>query len=417
MDVDISATIPSPFGIYEYGTEIYIADVGGKLYQINKIAPYTLTLVDIVIYSIFGASQIPAYLTSNFVETTTTTTSSTTVAPTTTTTTSSTTVAPGALNFDAVFICTYSPDSIQFSIQNITGGVPFPSSLYLVGTQRFTSQAAALANTSWAGPTNGIGYGAVIVDTSWWLVVKDSVGTVVAKQVTSNCVTTTTTTTTANPCLNCLEQPLGVLIGNNEGERWDLCNLNIDKYSDGTEIPEVQDATEWANTTIGAWCSYGNNRANDAIYGKLYNWYAVAGIWDPNSRNTPSLRKKLIPPSSPGTRGKHVPTEAEWNELTTYLVNKHGEKMKEEGTCHWVEPNTEATNSSGFTGLPGGYRNANGDFVDLKNSGSWWSITPKSVTNENEAFAWGLVAGSSGIFKTTFSANLGFSVRLKIDKP
>ena len=78
MDVNISATIPSPYGLYQYGTEIYIANGGGELYQIDKTTPYALTLVDTVDYSIFGASQIPAYLTNHFVGTTTTT--STTIA-------------------------------------------------------------------------------------------------------------------------------------------------------------------------------------------------------------------------------------------------------------------------------------------------------------------------------------------------
>lgn len=57
-------------------------------------------------------------------------------------------------------------------------------------------------------------------------------------------------------------------------------NLKVTKYTDGTPIPQVTDPTLWANLTTGAWCYYNNDPAQGAIYGKLYNWYAVAGIYD-----------------------------------------------------------------------------------------------------------------------------------------
>ena len=66
-------------------------------------------------------------------------------------------------------------------------------------------------------------------------------------------------------------------------------------YRDGTPIPQVTDPTAWANLTTGAWCYYNNDPANGAIYGKLYNWYAVAGIHDAASLNNPSLRKQFAP--------------------------------------------------------------------------------------------------------------------------
>ena len=58
--------------------------------------------------------------------------------------------------------------------------------------------------------------------------------------------------------------------------------------------------------------------------------------------------------------------------------------MKETGATHWTPPNTGATNTSGFTGLPGGYRFSNGTFVDVGNGGFWWSSTQSGTTN-----AWG----------------------------
>jgi hypothetical protein len=102
------------------------------------------------------------------------------------TTTTTTTIPP--LNFDATFECTV--ESINFKILNITGGVPFAlsPSTYLVGNMKFASEAAALANTSWLGPTNEITYGSATVDSTWWLVVKDSVGNILAKSSTSNCL-------------------------------------------------------------------------------------------------------------------------------------------------------------------------------------------------------------------------------------
>ncbi|MFN9116197.1 MAG: fibrobacter succinogenes major paralogous domain-containing protein, partial [Bacteroidota bacterium] len=140
-------------------------------------------------------------------------------------------------------------------------------------------------------------------------------------------------------------------------------NLNVSKYSDGTPIPQVTDPTEWANLTTGAWCYYNNDPANGAVYGKLYNWYAVAGIYDAASLANPALRKKLAP------TGWHIPTEAEWTQLTDCLggQNVAGGKMKSTGTLQagtglWQEPNTDATNESGFSGLPAGYRGIDGTF-------------------------------------------------------
>lgn len=135
-------------------------------------------------------------------------------------------------------------------------------------------------------------------------------------------------------------------------QTWATKNLDVTTYNDGTPIPQVTDPTAWANLTTGAWCYYNNYAANNATYGKLYNWYAAAGIYDAASLANPALRKKLAP------TGYHVPTDAEWTILTTCLGGESvaGGKMKSTGTSLWTAPNTAATNSSGFTGLPGGCR-------------------------------------------------------------
>jgi uncharacterized protein (TIGR02145 family) len=158
---------------------------------------------------------------------------------------------------------------------------------------------------------------------------------------------------------------------------WAPRNAEITTYSDGTVIPQVTDPNEWANLTIGAWCYYNNDPAMEAIYGKLYNWYAIAGIFDAASLDQPGLRKQFAP------SGWHMPSDAEWTTLTDFLGGETiaGSKMKEVGIINWLMPNTDATNSSGFTGLPGGGRDSNGVFVFISLNGNWWSATEANTTD------------------------------------
>ena len=127
-------------------------------------------------------------------------------------------------------------------------------------------------------------------------------------------------------------------------------NLDVDRYRNGDPIPKVTDPTAWVALTTGAYCYYNNDSATyAATYGKLYNWYAV---------NDP---RGLAP------AGWHIPSDAEWATIETCLggASVAGGEMKETGTIHWQSPNTGATNSSGFTGLPGGYRNYDVVFSDV----------------------------------------------------
>jgi uncharacterized protein (TIGR02145 family) len=165
--------------------------------------------------------------------------------------------------------------------------------------------------------------------------------------------------------------PNTVIIGT---QTWTTKNLDLATYSDGTVIPQVTDPTAWANLTTGAWCYYNNDSAKGATYGKLYNWYAVAGIHDTDP-NTPN--KKLAP------TGYHIPSDAEWTTLTTYLEGESvaGGKMKATGTSLWNTPNGQATNSSGFSGLPGGCRFINGTFNYIGSFGYWWSSSEANTTN------------------------------------
>lgn len=158
---------------------------------------------------------------------------------------------------------------------------------------------------------------------------------------------------------------------------WQNKNLDVTSYRDGTPIPQVTDPTQWENLTTGAWCYFNNDTSNGVKYGKLYNWYAVAGIHD-NNPNTPY---KVLAPI-----GWHIPSDDEWTSLTNYLggENISGGKLKESGTTHWTNPNTGATNSSGFSGLPGGQGSYSSQAPTMNiwtNNGEvavWWSSTESS---------------------------------------
>jgi uncharacterized protein (TIGR02145 family) len=169
--------------------------------------------------------------------------------------------------------------------------------------------------------------------------------------------------------------------GLNIGQQvWATINLNVTTYRDGTPIPQVTDPTAWASLTTGAWCYYNNDPANGAIYGKLYNCYAVAGIHDTD----PSTPNKVLAPI-----GWHVASYGEWDTLSNFLGGDAvaGGIMKSMGTIQagnglWESPNTDATNDSGFNVLPGGYRSNQGDFYNINNE-FWISLntTPYAFRN------------------------------------
>ncbi len=189
-----------------------------------------------------------------------------------------------------------------------------------------------------------------------------------------------------------------VIIGTQE---WMKENLNVSKYSDGTIIPQVTDTAAWANLTTGAWCYYNNDPANGVIYGKLYNWYAVAGIHD-NDPNTPN---KTLAPS-----GWHIPTYSEWSSLVTFLGGESiaGGKMKTTGTSLWQSPNTAATNESGFSGLPGSFRNNGGAYNWIQLFGNWWSA---SEFAPNDSWCLGLLSNHHMANIGTYNKKYGLSIR------
>lgn len=181
-----------------------------------------------------------------------------------------------------------------------------------------------------------------------------------------------------------------VLIGS---QCWTMSNLKTSKYKDGSSITQITSNSQWQSTTAGAWSYYNNSSSNNSTFGKLYNWYAV------NSG-------KLCP------EGWRVPTEAEVMELYTFLggTSVAGGKMK--STSGWDSPNTGANNSSGFTGLPGGYRMANGTFDKMGNNGFWWTITTYSASN---GWYYNLFSGNATGYKDNISKKVGMSCRCVLD--
>jgi len=181
-----------------------------------------------------------------------------------------------------------------------------------------------------------------------------------------------------------------VVIGD---QKWSAQNLNVTKYRNGDDILEVTDPTAWAALTTGARCWYNNDPATGIM---LYNWYAV---------NDP---RGLAP------QGWWIPTRYEWQQLSTYLGGDtvSGGKLKEEGFAHWISPNTDATNSSGFTALGNGFRDSNGSFLQINESGNIWSATEYSPSPVDYANYVGLLYNTAEVEFNAESKQLGFSVRV-----
>lgn len=173
---------------------------------------------------------------------------------------------------------------------------------------------------------------------------------------------------------------------------WMKENLKTTHYRNGDVIPNITGVSAWVGLTTGAYCNYNNDNTIVATYGRLYNWYTIA-----DDRNICPV-------------GWHVPSKTEWDTMIDHLggTSVAGGKMKETGTFHWENPNTGATNSSGFSALPGGQRASDGSFGDLKHYGIFSIATEK---NNTEVWSPSLYYESSQAYNYYDSKKSGFSVR------
>jgi uncharacterized protein (TIGR02145 family) len=143
--------------------------------------------------------------------------------------------------------------------------------------------------------------------------------------------------------------------------------------------------------------------SNLTKYGYLYNWYAAKGIYTTGTiTSTDTLN--ICP------KGWHVPTDADWTTLTTELGGESvaGGKMKSVRTFYWISPNTGATNESGFSALPGGYRIKNGSFSNLSNSAAFWRATE---VDANSAWFSRLDYNSDDVSRISYEKQHGASIR------
>ncbi len=184
-----------------------------------------------------------------------------------------------------------------------------------------------------------------------------------------------------------------VKIGN---QVWMAENLNVSKFRNGDPIPEAKSDEEWEKAGRNkqpVWCYYDNEPINGKKYGKLYNWYAV------------------IDPRGLAPVGYHIPSETEWTILTDYLGGGEDAEAKMKSKQGWALVECKGTNSSGFSGVPGGLRSFGGIFQVIGEHGGWWG----STKSDAKCCAWVRVlssgCSSSAGMRGYADKGEGFSVR------
>jgi uncharacterized protein (TIGR02145 family) len=137
-----------------------------------------------------------------------------------------------------------------------------------------------------------------------------------------------------------------------------LKNLDVTTYRNGDPIPLVTGSAAWAALTTGAYCYVNDDPSTVADYGLLYNYQAVS---DPRG---------LAP------LGWKPAGYSDWSDLALYIgtlgidVSVAANALRETGTAHWASPNSNSTNSTGFTALGAGLRNKNGAYFSYFQSAS-----------------------------------------------
>ncbi len=173
---------------------------------------------------------------------------------------------------------------------------------------------------------------------------------------------------------------------------WMVENLKTTRFNDGTPIPLVTGDVPWTALVTPGYCWSGNDSStNKKTYGALYNWYAVH-------------TGKLAP------KGWHVASDSDWGVLVGYLGgdSKAGAPLKEAGMQHWLTPNAGATNMTGFSALPGGFRYDFGAFATIGSYGHWWSST---AFLDSDSWCRFMDSGTSAVTRSNMYKNYGLSVR------
>ncbi len=189
---------------------------------------------------------------------------------------------------------------------------------------------------------------------------------------------------------------------------WMAENLKVTRFSNGDTIPQVAGQMDWQNNFTPAWSYLNNNVLYDSLkdYGYLYNFFTVE-----DSRN--------VCPT-----GWHVPSDQEWTDLVASIdpwysataigsqSGSAGGKLKSTTTDYWTAPNTNATNETGFSGVPSSHKNSNGNFGFLGNDGVigiWWTST--GYSNPADAYYRSLNYNDASINRNIQQKRNGFSVR------
>ena len=199
-------------------------------------------------------------------------------------------------------------------------------------------------------------------------------------------------------------------------QSWMKENLKTTKYNDGTVIPNVTADATWSTLTTGAYSDYNNNPANSTTYGRLYNWFTVDN--NPATKVTSNGGKNVCP------TGWHIPTDVEWTTLTDYLTNNgygfggSGNDIAKSmaSTSGWTTDPTignvgndqASNNSSGFTGLPSGYRNFDVSFSYINANGIWWSTTEFSASDGYDRY---IFNNTAIVYRNSGNKHYGYPVR------
>ena len=255
---------------------------------------------------------------------------------------------------------------------------------------------------------------------SWVLLNPGTAGQVLKMSLDENPVPVWGTDATTFPAFSPCGAPISDIDGNIYNtvligaQCWTKENLRVRRYNNGTAIlfdaigGSGGSSSTWQNLTIGAHTIFAHDSlatpSNLTKYGYLYNWYAAKGI-STGGVILANDTLRICP------TGWHVPTDTEWTTLTTELGGESvaGGKLKSIGTVsYWNSPNEGATNSSGFSALPGGYRIKDGSFNNLSNSAVFWRATE---VNANNAWSSRLEHNSDDVSRISYEKQLGASIR------